>query len=152
MTKSTSRRTLAALASAALMFSTGAVRADQNPSTADATSVAVTVNYTGAGTVDADHRLWVWIFDNPNIGPDAIPIGEQSIAKNGGTARFSTTTPVYVAIAYDEKGGFMGQAPPPPGSPVALYGMTGPNDPPQPVTPRPKGSVSVTFDDTQRMP
>jgi len=152
MTKSTSR-TLAGLAVAALVLSTVGAQADQANPTADATSVNVTVKYTGAGTVDADHRIWVWLFDNPNIGPESIPIGEQSVTKNGGAATFATsTTQVYIAIAYDEKGGFMGQAPPPPGSPVAMYGMNGPNELPQPVTPGAKGNITVTFDDSQRMP
>jgi hypothetical protein len=153
MMKPIRRLTFAALAVAALMLSTAAVRANQNPSTIDATSVNVTVKYTGAGTVDATHRIWVWIFDTPNIGPDAMPIGEQSISTNGGTATFSTTTKqVYVAMAFDEQGGFMGQAPPPSGAPVAMYGMTGPDGQPQPVAPGGKGAVTVTFDDTMRMP
>lgn len=153
MMKPISRRSLAGAAVTTLILCTAAVRADQTKPAADATSVNVTVKYTGAGTVEAKHRIWVWLFDTPQIGPESIPIGEQSLAKNGGTATFSTTTKqVYVAIAFDEKGGFMGQAPPPSGSPVAMYGMNGPNDQPQPVTPGPKGSVSVTFDDTQRMP
>lgn len=117
-------------------------------------SVSVTVKYTGKGTVDTTHRLWVWLFDNPTIGPDAIPIGEQSIDKNGGTATFPSVSAkeVYIAIAYDEGGGFMGSGPPPPGSPIALYGATGPDSPPQAVTPGPKAAVTVTFDDSQRMP
>ena len=151
MTKSISR-TLAGLAVATLVFNTGGARAEQTKPTTDAAGVNVTVKYTGAGTVDANRRIWVWLFDNPNIGPESIPIGEQSISKNGGTASFSTASgEVYIAVAYDEKGGFMGQAPPPSGSPVMLYGMNG-TDPPQPVTPGAKGKVTVTFDDSQRMP
>lgn len=120
----------------------------------EAGSVSVTVKYTGKGTVDATRRLWVWLFDNPNIGPDAFPIGEQSIDKNGATVTFPnvSATQVYIAIAYDEGGGFMGSGPPPPGSPIALYGVKGPETPPQAVTPGPKTAVTVTFDDTQRMP
>jgi hypothetical protein len=115
--------------------------------------VSVTVQYKGKGTVDASHRLWVWLFDNPNIGPEAIPIGEQSIDKNGGTATFQVTAKqVYVAVAYDEAGGFAGQAPPPSGSPIALYGQTAPDEKPQPVTPGAGGKVKVVFTDALRMP
>jgi hypothetical protein len=150
MTKSISRM-LAGLAVATIVFNTAATHAEQTKPTTDA-GVNVTVKYTGAGTVDANRRIWVWLFDNPNIGPDSIPIGEQSITKNGGTASFTTATgEVYIAVAYDEQGGFMGQAPPPSGSPVMMYGMNA-KDPPQPVTPGPKGKVTVTFDDSQRMP
>ena len=153
MMKPIHRLTFAVLAVTALMLSTTTIRANRNQSTVDATSVNVTVKYTGAGTVDATHRIWVWIFDTPNIGPDAMPIGEQSISKNGGTATFSTTTKqVYIALAFDEQGGFMGQAPPPSGTPVAMYGMNGPDGQPEPVVPGDKGGVAITFDDTMRMP
>ena len=57
---------------------------------------------------------------------------------------------VYIAIAYDEGGGFQGQAPPPPGSPVTFYGVKAPTDPPLPVTPGEKGKVTVTLTDAQR--
>jgi hypothetical protein len=126
-------------------------RAEQTKPAADS-SVNVTVKYTGKGTVDAKHRLWVWLFDTPKIDVGAIPIAEMSIDKNGGTAAFTSVgaAQVYVAIAYDEGGGFQGQAPPPPGSPIALYGAKGPDDPPMAVTPGPKGKVNVVLTDAQR--
>ena len=153
MMKPIHRLTFATLGVAALMLSATTVRANHDQSTLNATSVNVTVKYTGTGTVDATHRIWVWIFDTPNIGPDAIPIGEQSISMNGGTATFSTTTKqVYIAMAFDEQGGFLGQAPPPSGAPVAMYGMNGPDGQPQPVAPGAKGAVTVAFNDMVRMP
>jgi hypothetical protein len=113
--------------------------------------VKVTVEYTGKGTVDASHRIWVWLFDTPEIGPGAMPIGELSIEKNGGTADFTAVAAhqVWVAVAYDEKGGFGGMAPPPSGSPVALYLADGK---PGWVTPGTEAAITVTFDDTGRMP
>jgi hypothetical protein len=119
----------------------------------NASGVNVTVKYTGKGAVDATHKIWVWLFDNPNIGPEAIPVGELSIEKNGGTARFTgvASKEVYIAVAYDEKGGFAGQAPPPPGSPIALYGVKGDKDPPLAVTPGLKASVTIALSDAQRM-
>jgi hypothetical protein len=145
-------RSLVALA-AATAFAAGAepsLSAGQEPA---ASEVKVTVKYNGKGTVDDKHRLWIWLFDNPEIGPGAITVAEMSLEANGETATFSSVAAkqVWVAVAYDEGGGFMGAAPPPPGSPVALYGSTGPDTPPQPVTPGAKGAVSITFDDTLRM-
>lgn len=124
------------------------------PQQAGANDVKVTVKYAGKGTVDASHRIWVWLFDTPQINAGSIPIAELSIDKNGGTASFSSVAanPVYIAIAYDEKGGFIGQAPPPTGSPVTFYGIKGPDDPPVGVTPGPKTAVAVTLTDAQRMP
>ena len=119
--------------------------------TAQQAGVKVTVKYTGKGTVDSDHRIWIWLFDTPDIGPGAIPINEQSLDKNGATATFEGVTAgkVWVAIAYDEKGGFGGAAPPPSGSPVTLYMEKGT---PGLVIPGPDAAVTVTFDDSQRMP
>ena len=116
--------------------------------------VSVTVQYKGKGTVDASHRVWVWLFDTPDIGPASMPIDEQAIDKNGGTATFSgvTAKQVYIAVAYDEGGGFMGQAAPPSGSPIAIYGQKGAEDPPQPVVPGAKGKVTIVLTDAQRMP
>jgi hypothetical protein len=112
------------------------------------------VKYTGkGGTVDADHKIFVWLFDTPNISAGSTPIAELSIEKNGGTARFTDVTAkeVYVAVAFDEKGGFAGNAPPPPGSPIALYGVKTEKDPPVAVTPGPKASVTIALSDAQRM-
>lgn len=140
--------TLVACAAAAHLSASAA------PTGAPATGegVKVTVKYTGKGEVDASHRLWIWLFDTPDIGPGAIPILEMSLDKNGGTAAFPDVAAqkMWIAVAYDEKGGFTGSAPPPSGSPVTLYGIS--NGAPAPVTPGAQGEVTVTFDDSQRMP
>ena len=136
------------------LLSTAAwAEAEQAKPTPAVNGVTVTVKYTGKGTVDANHKLWVWLFDNPNIGPGAIPIAEMSLDKNGTTAAFAEVAAkqVYVAVAYDENGGFAGQAPPPPGSPIAMYGVKSADAQPAPVTPGPKAAVTITFADTQRM-
>jgi hypothetical protein len=113
--------------------------------------VNVTVKYTGKGDIDATHRLWIWLFDSPNIGPGAMPISEMSLSKNGDVATFKAVSvpQVWIAVAYDEKGGFAGNAPPPLGSPVMIYGaetgsVTG-------VVPGEKASVTVTFNEATRM-
>ena len=46
-------------------------------------AVRVTVNYKGSGKVDSSHRVWVWLFETPNIGPGAMPIAELSVEKTG---------------------------------------------------------------------
>jgi hypothetical protein len=147
MAKNLSLKRAAALVLAAGVLVTAAATA----SGAQEAGVKVTVKYTGKGTVDPDHRIWVWLFDTPDIGPGAIPIDEQALDKNGATATFATVAAgkVWIAIAYDEKGGFAGAAPPPAGSPVTLYTEKGV---PAFVTPGPDGSVTVTFDDSMRMP
>ena len=132
-------------------LASGMARAEQ-AKPAESNSVSVTIKYDGKGTVDPGHKIWVWLFDSPEIGPGSVPIAEDSMAKNGGTITFpSVASTVYIAVAYDEAGGFVGQAPPPPGSPIGLYGAKGPNDKPLPVTPGPKGAVKMVFTDAQRM-
>jgi hypothetical protein len=142
------------VAVAVLLYGTAhAARAGQTKPAAAPEGVNVTVKYGGKGAVDANHRLWVWLFTSPDIGPGSIPIAEQSLEKNGATAAFGNVgaKEVFIAIAYDEQGGFLGSAPPPVGSPVQFYGAKGPEGKPVPVIPGAKGSVTVTLTDAQRM-
>lgn len=114
-------------------------------------AVNVTVNYKGKGAVDGSHRVWVWLFDTPNIGPGAMPIGQMSVEKNGAVATFDVATDrVWIAVAYDESGTMTGTAPPPSGTPIAIYG--GNPAAPEAVVPGAKAAVTITFDDSQRMP
>jgi hypothetical protein len=114
-------------------------------------AVKVTVNYKGKGAVDDGHRVWVWLFESPDIGSGSMPLAEMSVAKNGETATFEVGNErVWVAVAYDEKGEMTGNQPPPSGSPIGIYG--GNPATPEAVVPGPKGAVTMTFDDSQRMP
>jgi hypothetical protein len=115
-------------------------------------TVKVTVTYKGKGTVDASHKLWVFVFDTPNIGPGAIPVGQISLDKNGADAVFEDVAGdiVYIAAAFDESGSMQGDAPPPTGSPVGI--LSGANGAPAGVTPGAKTGAVLTFDDTIRMP
>lgn len=113
--------------------------------------VTVTVNYKGSGTVDAGHQVWVWLFDTPDIGPGSMPVAEAAVAKNGETATFDVGTDrVWVAVAYDEKGVMTGNSPPPSGSPIGIFASD--TGAPAAVTPGAQGAVTLTFDDSQRMP
>lgn len=120
--------------------------------TAAAGTVKVTVHYKGKGTVDASHKLWVWVFDTPNIGPGAMPVGQVALDKNGVDAVFTDVAAdkVWIAAAYDEGGGMTGDAPPPPGTPIGI--LAGSDGAPVAVISGPKGTAVLTFDDSQRMP
>ena len=118
---------------------------------AAAGAVTVTVDYQGKGTVDGSHRVWVWLFDTPEIGPGAMPIAEMSVAKNGATATFQVDRErVWIAVAYDEKGVMSGNSPPAPGSPIGIYSSS--TGAPEAVATGAKGVAVVTFDDSIRMP
>jgi hypothetical protein len=118
----------------------------------EAGKLKVTVAYTGAGTVDATHEIFVWVFDTPNIGPDSVPIASDVATASGAALNFSgLPKEVYLAAAYDEKGDYDGTSgPPPPGTPIVIYGDMGV------AKAIPTGgadaSVDVKFDATVRMP
>lgn len=113
--------------------------------------VAVTIDYQGSGTIDSTHRVWVWLFDTPEIGPGSMPIAQMSITKNGEAAKFEVGGErVWIAVAFDEKGVMSGGGPPASGSPIGIYASA--LGAPEAVMPGPKGAVTVTFDDSQRMP
>ena len=115
-------------------------------------SVAVKVNYKGKGAVDDKHRVWIWLFGTPDIGPNSMPIAELSVTKNGEVAIFEGVgaEKVWIAAAFDEKGEMFGQAPPPPGTPVGV--LLGPDGAPAGVVTGGKTEALLTFDDSFRMP
>lgn len=147
-------KSIVALAVAAAVMSGAAVDPTRLHAAATgraAGKVTVTVNYKGSGTVDASHRVWVWLFDTPDIGPGSMPIAQMSLEKNGETATFEVGEgQVWIAVAYDEKGVMTGTEPPPSGSPIGIYAAS--SGAPEAMTPGPTGAVTVTFDDSQRMP
>lgn len=115
-------------------------------------TVKVTVTYKGKGTVDTSHKLWVWLFDTPNIGAGSMPIDQIALDKNGTDAVFENVAgdKVYVAVAFDEKGAMMGDGPPPTGSPIGI--LMGPDGTPNGIAPGGNAPVALNFDDTIRMP
>jgi hypothetical protein len=115
-------------------------------------TVKVTITYKGKGTVDSSHKLWVYLFDTPNIGAGSMPLDQLALEKNGTDAVFENVAgdKVYVAVAFDESGAMMGDGPPPTGSPIGI--LMGPDGTPGAITPGGKAPVALNFDDTIRMP
>jgi len=142
---------VAALLLAGLAQSSAPALAAPLAATVTAGTVKVTIHYTGKGTVDASHKVWVWLFDTPNIGPGATPIDQVSIDQNDMDAVFQgvATEKVYIAAAFDETGSMMGDAPPPTGTPIGILGANGAASPVQSGA---KEAAVLTFNDTLRMP
>ena len=115
------------------------------------TDVAVTVNYTGKGVVDAKRNILLFLFSDPNVGPNSQPLGPpQVVQKNGQTVTFNgiTTKPVYIFAIYNEQGTYDGQSgPPPAGTPVGMFGTA---KGPTAVTPGMKTPVKLTFDGARK--
>ena len=109
----------------------------------------MTVTYKGKGTIDATHRVIVWLFSDGNITSASRPVDHLYVTKNGETVTFKGVTgPVYVFAVYDEKGGYDGVgAPPPAGIPSATYRKAA-QGPPTAVNPG--APVKFTFDDSER--
>jgi hypothetical protein len=123
------------------------------PAQMKGSDVSVTVAYTGKGAVDATHAIWVFLFDTPNIAAGARPIIAQAVTKSGGATVFKgiTQDPVYVAVAYDDKGGYDGNAgPPPAGTPIAFYSVDGKGTT-APVKTAGGAKIKLTFSDARRM-
>jgi hypothetical protein len=115
-------------------------------------AVKITIHYKGKGKVDASHKLWVWLFDSPNIGAGSTPVGQVSLDKNDADAVFDglAAGKLYVAAAFDESGAMMGDAPPPTGTPIGI--LMGSDGMPSAVSADDNAPVALTFDDSLRMP
>jgi hypothetical protein len=147
----------ASLAGAAVLLLAGIAASAQQPAAPDPHEgkLQVIVDYTGKGQVDADHRVWIWVFDTPDIGVNSTPIGTGVVTANKAPYKFSLLPKtVYLAVAYDEKGGYDGTAAAPPtGTPVRIFGAGGPGTTATPVTTGGDDTTAtVTFDDSVRMP
>jgi uncharacterized protein (DUF2141 family) len=140
------------LAAAAIV---GAATLAQAQDATDGGKLKVTIDYKGAGAVDAEHRVWVWVFDTPNISADVMPLAIGVIKENKASYKFvGLPKQVYLAAAFDNLGGYDGSmAPPPSGTPLTIHGAMGPGQPGAVVaTGGDDASVTVTFDDSVKMP
>jgi hypothetical protein len=120
---------------------------------ADRRTIQVDVNYTGSGTVNASHKIYVALWDSVdfNGGP---PAAVESLVSRKGTVTFSTVqrVPAYVSTAYDPTGAWDAQSPPPSGSSLGMYTKNPPNPEPIDVAPGKTVKVAVNFDDSARVP
>jgi hypothetical protein len=114
----------------------------------------VKLNYTGAGKVDQNHKIFLFLFDSPDfMQGNAMPIGSQTATAKDQTVTFSdlSAATVYVAVAFDPKGEYDGMSAPPPGASMGLYFK-------EPGTPAPitleagkTAHIDLPFDDTAKM-
>lgn len=120
-------------------------------------AIRVQIHYTGTGTVDQSHKIYVALWDSPDFAqPNAhvIPVEVKWVASKNGMVTFSDVkkSPAYVSSAYDPTGQWDGQSgPPPAGSSLGMASAA----PPQPdainVTPGGSAKATITFDDSYKM-
>ncbi len=120
---------------------------------ADKRTIQVDVSYTGAGTVDAGHKIYVALWDSADMsgGP---PAEVKSLDSKKGTVTFSSVqrVPAYVSTAYDPTGRWDAQTPPPSGTSLGMYSKNPPNPDPINVDPGKTVKVGVTFNDAVKVP
>lgn len=114
----------------------------------------VHVKYSGAGTVDDKHKVYVALWDSPDFASkDMVPFAVQATSSKDGTVTFDhvSKTPVYVSAAYDPSGQWDAQSAPPDGSSLGLYSKTPGTPAPIDLKPGRKTAIDLPFDDSIKM-
>ncbi len=120
-------------------------------------TIQVQLNYTGPGTVDDKHKIYVALWDSPDFmqGGGTMPVSILPTDSKTGTVTFADVKamPAYVSCVFDPTGSWdAASGPPPSGSALGLYSKT-PGQP-EPIKGASGETVKVTlaFDDTAKMP
>jgi len=116
-------------------------------------TIQVDVTYTGAGKVDASHKIYVALWDSGdmNSGP---PVDTKALDSKTGTVTFTDVqnVPAYISVAFDPSGSWGANSPPPSGTSLGMYSAHPPKPDPIEVAPGKTVKVKVTFDDTNKVP
>jgi hypothetical protein len=116
-------------------------------------TIQVDINYTGSGTVNANHKIYVALWDSSDMsgGP---PVAVLSVNSKKGAVTFSAVqkVPAYVSAAFDPTGAWDAQSPPPSGASLGMYSKNPPNPEPIDVAPGKTVKVAITFDDSAKVP
>src|SRR5437016_3705402 len=109
-------------------------------------TIQVDVSYTGSGTVDASHKIYVALWDSADLsaGP---PVATKALDSKTGTVTFSDVQkfPAYVSTAFDPTGKWEAQSPPPSGSSLGMYSKNPPTPEPIDVAPGKTAKIKLTF-------
>jgi hypothetical protein len=116
----------------------------------------VQVSYTGSGTVDESHKVYVVLWDNPNFVTEeagAPPLDIKGVSSKSAEAPFDNvqTNPVYVSMVYDPSGKWDAASPPPAGSSLGFYAKEPGKPAPIQLEPGKTTKISATFDDSFKM-
>jgi len=118
-------------------------------------TIKVTLDYTGSGTVDENHKIYVALWDSPSFTQgNVMPAAIQSTSSKTGTVTFSDvkTNPAYVSTAYDPTGKWDGQSgPPPAGSSLGMYSKSPGKPEPIDTAGGKTATATISFDDSVKM-
>ena len=134
----------------ALVFAMGA------PAQTHGSKLTVQVNYTGSGTVDESHKVYVALWDSPDFIKDnasAQPIAIKAITSKSAVAQFDEVqkNPVYISMVYDPTGKWEATSAPPAGSSLGLYYKEPGTPTPIQLQPGQTAKISAKFDDSVKM-
>lgn len=117
-------------------------------------TLKVRLNYTGAGTVDDKHPIYVFLWDSPDfIKGQAIPFTSEPGKSKDAAVTFSDTgrSPVYVSVVFDASGNYDAQSAPPKGASLGMY-MKTPGEPGAVnIDPGKSAEIDLPFDDSMKM-
>jgi hypothetical protein len=116
-------------------------------------TIQVRINYTGSGTVDASHKIYVVLWDSAAFvdeGSNLMPIQVKPVESKNGTAVFNNVSvnPAYVSAAYDPTGQWTAMSPPPAGSSLGLHTKSDGKPAPVAITSEKPVSIELSFDDS----
>ncbi len=118
-------------------------------------TLEVQLHYTGPGTVDATHKIFVALWDSAGFanGEGGPPVAVQSATSKNGTVTFSDVqkVPAYVSAAYDPTGNWDAQSNPPSGSSLGMYSKTPPKPEPIDISKGKIAKVTISFDDSNKV-
>src|SRR5712664_1678949 len=119
-------------------------------------TLEVQLHYTGPGTVDATHKIFVALWDSAGFanGEGGPPVAVQSATSKNGTVTFSDVqkVPAYVSAAYDPTGNWDGQSgPPPKGASLGMHSKAPPKPDPIDIAPGKTAKATISFDDTVKV-
>ncbi len=118
-------------------------------------TLQVQLHYTGSGTVDETHKIFVALWDSASFtdGDGGPPVAVQSTTSKNGTVTFSDVqkVPAYISAAYDPTGNWDAQSAPPSGSSLGMYSKTPPKPEPINIEPGKTAKVTISFDDSNKV-
>lgn len=123
---------------------------------AESSELEVQVSYTGSGTVDESHKVYVVLWDNPNFVTEdagAPPIDLRGVSSKSASVQFVEIqkNPVYVSMVYDPSGKWDAESPPPAGSSLGFYAKEPGKPAPVQIEPGKTAKISAAFDDSFKM-
>lgn len=115
-------------------------------------TLQVDVNYTGSGTVDASHKIYVALWDSTDFS--GAPAAVKPVESRNGSVTFTDVqnSPVFVSAAYDPTGKWEAQSSPPSGSSLGMYASKPPTPDPITIEPGKTAKVKLAFDDSNKVP